>query len=213
MTASTILWNLSLGIFGGLFSGIIVSKVFFIQSNLKKQVEHIEALINRVGYIEGILYGIRVILEFSHDSDIEIDREKKEKGYKTDDEYYAAHSDKRWISAEKLLAQLITEMKHHATCIKDDLLKFSITDKYLIEIITIIKELINDIIKQKDFSFSKIRDSENIIKKLREKYSFYLKKSSKVLWKLLLRDKLILLLLVVFVLLMCGTIIATILQV
>ena len=63
-----ILFNLSLGIIGGIISSIIVSRIFMIQGNYREQLNAFNMLIRKLGYIDGMFFGIRAVLEVSYDS-------------------------------------------------------------------------------------------------------------------------------------------------
>ena len=78
-----ILFNLSLGIIGGIISSIIVSRIFMIQGNYHEQINSFNLLIRKLGYIDGIFWGIRAVLEVSYDTDEKIKNEMIQKGYKT----------------------------------------------------------------------------------------------------------------------------------
>lgn len=74
-----ILFNLSLGIIGGIISSIIVSRIFMIQGNYHEQINSFNLLIRKLGYIDGIFWGIRAVLEVSYDTDEKIKNEMIQK--------------------------------------------------------------------------------------------------------------------------------------
>jgi len=41
------LWNVILGIIGGIISSVIVSRVFFLHEDNQKQLEHLSANVNK----------------------------------------------------------------------------------------------------------------------------------------------------------------------
>ena len=107
------LWNLILGISGGIISGIIVSRIFLIQGDFQNQINSFELLLRKLGYTSGMLFGIRTVQEFSYDSDIKMHNEMKKEGISTEEEYYKAHIDVNWISKDRLVSDLLKECKHH----------------------------------------------------------------------------------------------------
>jgi len=103
------LWNLILGISGGIISSIIVSRIFLIQGDFQNQLNSFELLLRKLGYTSGMLFGIRTVQEFSYDSDIEIHKEMEKEGLSTEDEYYKAHADRNWISKDNLIKNILNE--------------------------------------------------------------------------------------------------------
>lgn len=118
MSIFEMLWNLILGISGGIISSIIVSRIFLIQGDFQNQLNSFELLLRKLGYTSGMLFGIRTVQEFSYDSDIEMHKEMEKEGLSTEDEYYKAHSDRDWISKDKLIKNILNECKKNEYCIK-----------------------------------------------------------------------------------------------
>ena len=189
MTLFNLFWNLTLGIIGGIISSIIVTKIFLIQNNYREQLNQIELLIQKLGYIGGMFFGIKAVLEFSHDSDIEMKKEMEKYGYKTEDEYYAAHSDRNWISKDHLLKQFLEENKKMANAILKDIMNTNISEKNLYFIVEKISNYARKISTIKEYSFSMLRDFDNQDKDILHDYNNYKKRSNRIFIKMILKDK------------------------
>ena len=98
-----VLWNILLGIVGGIISSVIVSRVFFIQGEYQQQTKFVDGIIRKLATIRAYLSVCKSVFEVSYDEDIRIEKEMKDKGYRCEMEYYAAHKDKNWISFKDLL--------------------------------------------------------------------------------------------------------------
>lgn len=148
-----ILFNLSLGIIGGIISSIIVSRIFMIQGNYHEQINSFNLLIRKLGYIDGIFWGIRAVLEVSYDTDEKIKNKMIQKGYKTKNEYYAAHPDDDWISKDNLLNDLLNEIKKIAKSTKDEFLFSNITETNLTILLSKYRDYINSVLSIKSHLF------------------------------------------------------------
>lgn len=207
-----ILFNLSLGIIGGIISSIIVSRIFMIQGNYHEQINSFNLLIRKLGYIDGIFWGIRAVLEVSYDTDEKIKNEMIQKGYKTKNEYYAAHPDDDWITKDNLLNDLLNEIKKIAKSTKDEFLFSNITETNLTILLSKYRDYINSVLSIKKPSFSTIHDLESQSKLITHEFEMYQKKSNKILIQMVLKDKLMIALYIFVILIMLLTIISYLLN-
>ena len=67
--------NLIIGIIGGVFSSVIVTRVFLIRSELEDQIELLRMTVYRFGSIKAFFDVVEVILKLSSDTSSEIERE------------------------------------------------------------------------------------------------------------------------------------------
>lgn len=94
MTIFEILFNFLVGILGGIISSIIVSRVFFIQGEFQQQLRFVEQIVRKLGMLSGYFLAVKAVFEVDYDGELEMKQEMQQKGYKTEEEYYAAHKEK-----------------------------------------------------------------------------------------------------------------------
>ncbi|MBR4090799.1 MAG: hypothetical protein IKK28_08015 [Mogibacterium sp.] len=202
------LWTILLGVIGGIVSSMIVSRVFFIHNEYQTQIKFIDGIIRKVGYLTAFLQSAKAIFEVSYDQDIAIKQEMKEKGYKCEMEYYAAHADKDWISKDDVLMAFHKEIGKTAKSIKDDLSKSHIEDTQLNDLMKDIMHFINEVSAIKEFTFSQInmfmKREQNII----DKYDACLNVSSKKMFGMVVSDKVMIALFIMVALIVVGAIAA-----
>lgn len=213
MSIFLILWNLLIGISGGIISSIIVSRIFLIQGNFQNQLNSFELLLRKLGYTNGMLFGIRTVQEFSYDSDIEMHKEMEKEGLSTEDDYYKLHSDRNWISKDRLINDLLNECKKINTTLKDEILHLQITESELKTILEKLNEYISTLSSTKEMSFSKLNELEKQSKNIIIDYDLYKKNSGKKLFILIIKDKIMIALYVIIFLLIIATIATYLLQI
>ena len=213
MTMFEILWNLILGISGGIISSIIVSRIFLIQGNFQNQLNSFELLLRKLGYTSGMLFGIRTIQEFSYDSDIEMQKEMEKEGFTTKDEYYKAHADRDWISKDKLIMDILTECKKMNSALENELMNLHINEDGLQKISRKLSKYVLDISSTKEVSFSKLNELEKQCKDIINDYDSYKKNTGKKLLILILKDKIMISLYILIFLVIIATITAFILKI
>lgn len=202
------LWDIILGIFGGVISSVIVSRVFLIQSEYQNQLRFVSQNIRRLGIASGYLYAIRAIFEVSYDTDLSIQREMEQRGYKTEDEYYAAHRDKDWIAKKDVLDIFLSELKQIASLIKSDIVGISVDDSHLQEILTDISKYVSSIAALNELTFSKINELVKQFHTISATYENYKRLSTQQIFVLALKDKLMIVVYILFCLLIGGAIVA-----
>jgi hypothetical protein len=200
-----ILWTILLGIIGGIISSVIVSRVFMIQGEYQQQVKFIEHIIRKLGMIAGYLSACRSVFEVSYDQDIRIENEMKEKGYKCEMEYYAANRDKDWISTSDILKTFKSHLLKTAETASEEILNANITDKELNRLLGDIREYLHNIESIKDLNFSVINELRKKEQKLLDEFENCKRVSGKQLIKLVLKDKLMIVLYVLVGLLAAFT--------
>lgn len=200
-----ILWTILLGIIGGIISSVIVSRVFMIQGEYQQQVKFVESIIRKLGMIAGYLSACRAVFEVSYDQDIRIENEMKEKGYKCEMEYYAANRDKDWISTSGILQTFKSHLLKTAEAANEEILNSNITDNKLNGLLGDIREYLHNIESIKDLNFSVINELRKKEQKLLDEFENCKRVSGKQLIKLVLKDKLMIVLYVLVGLLIVST--------
>ena len=150
------LWTILLGVIGGIISSLIVSRVFLIQSEYQDQVRFVDRIIRKVGYISGFLHSAEAILKVSYDHNIQMEKEIKEKGYDSEKEYYAAHTDEDWISKKDVLDVFHQEIAKTTKLIHEDLSDNLVKDTQLNALIRDIVSYVHDVSSIKEYTFSQI---------------------------------------------------------
>lgn len=203
-----VLYTILLGIIGGVISSVIVSRVFMIQGEYQQQVKFVESIIRKLGMIAGYLSACRSVFECSYDQDVLIENEMKEKGYKDEKEYYSAHKDEDWISVKDLLKTFKNEVSKTVESAKKEILNSDIQDKELNILLRDINEHLHDISSAKEFNFSTINQFEKSQKEILKKFDNCKHISGKQLIKLILKDKLMIVLYILVGLLIAFTYLA-----
>ena len=203
-----VLWTILLGIVGGIISSVIVSRVFLIQNEYQQQVKFVEQIIRKLGAVSTYFSVAKSVFEVSYDQDIAMQHEMKEKGYRTEDEYYAANKDKDWISKSALLATFLDEMKKSAKELMNEIANFHIEDSQLTSLLKEVLEYLHKASAIKEFTFAEINENKKSEQSLLNHFENYRRMTTKQLIKLVLKDRLMIVLFVLVGLLIAGTIIA-----
>jgi len=189
-----VLWTILLGIIGGVISSVIVSRVFMIQGEYQQQVKFVERIIKKLGVISGYLNACRAVFEASYDQDIRIENEMKEKGYKCEMEYYVANKDKDWISTRGILKTFKSHLLENAKAAIEEILNSDVTDEKLNGVLVDINGYLHTIESVKELNFSIINGLKEEEKEILEKFETYKSVSGEQLIKLVLKDKIMIVL-------------------
>jgi len=207
MTTFDVLFNLLVGVLGGIISSVIVSRVFFIQGEHQQQLRFVEHIIRKLGMLSGYFQAVKAVFEVDYDGELKMHQEMRQKGYKTEEEYYAANKDKDWISKSALLNTFLLEMKKITKAAEEEIYNSRIVDKQLTEILTHIMEHLSEIDRIKEFSFSQLHELEKKQEDITNRYEAYRRVSGKQLTKLILKDKTMIVLYVLVGIIMVGAIV------
>ena len=213
MSVFQLFGNLILGISGGIISGIIVSRIFLIQGDFQNQINSFELLLRKLGYTSGMLFGIRTVQEFSYDSDIKMHNEMKKEGISTEEEYYKAHIDVNWISKDRLVSDLLKECKKMNTSLKNELMDLHINESGLQKILDKLNKYVSSLSSTKEMSFSKLNELEKQRKEILNDYDLYKNTSRKTLLTLILKDKVMIVLYILVLLIIIATVTAYMLHI
>lgn len=207
MTTFEVLFNLLVGVLGGIISSVIVSRVFLIQGEYQQQLRFVEQIIRKLGMLFGYFQAVKAVFEVDYDGELKMQKEMRQKGYKAEEEYYAANKDKDWISKSALLNIFLVEMKEITKVAKEEIYNARIVDKQLTEILTLIMEHLSEIDRTKEFSFSQLHELEKKQEEIANRYEVYRRASGKQLTKLILKDKTMIVLYVLVGIIIVGAIV------
>ena len=202
----SILWTILLGIVGGVISSIIVSRIFFIQGEYQQQIKFVDGIIRKLGAISAFIQVMKSVLEASYDAQVKKEKEMKEKGYETEAEYYAAHSDKNWIHEDIVLDKINIEIKKVTTSIHTDMMNNPVNDNDLIGLLRRIQVFCNKATSKKEYTFSVIKELEEEQSAIVKQYDTCMKVSGKKLFSLVKRDKVMIITFILVVVLIAATI-------
>lgn len=203
-----VLWTILLGIVGGIISSVIVSRVFLIQNEYQQQVKFVEHIIRKLGSVSTYFSVAKTVFEVSYDQEIAMEHEMKEKGYRTEDEYYAANKDKDWISKSALLASFLDKMKKTAKELINEIANYHVEDVRLTSLLKEVMEYLHKASAIKEFTFAEINESKKSEQTLLNHFENYKCMTTKQLIKLVVKDRMMIVLLALMGLLIAGTIIA-----
>ena len=202
------LWNIMLGIVGGIISSVIVSKVFLIQGEYQEQCKRMEHLLHKLYYIGGFYRTAKAGLEVSYDGELEKQHEMKEKGYRCEVEYYAAHKEKRWISLDDLLEKFMNEVHKIASSAHDELMTSSLSIKAFHPVVAKMERLFSQVSHLKEFTFSEINDFERNLDEITKEFDTIRKVSGKQIFSLIIHNKTMITLFVIVSLLAILTVVS-----
>ena len=201
-------WTILLGIIGGIVSSLIVSRVFLILVEYRRQFKFVDSIIRRLGAISAYLQSAQSILKVSYDQDVEIQKEMKEKGYRCEMEYYAAHADTDWISKKDVLDVFQKQINKTAQSIDDDLRNNPVEDVQLHKLIRSIITYVHKVASNKEFTFSCISQFEKDEQDVLKQYDECQKMSGRKLVKQIIKDRIMIILSIIVAVLIAGTILA-----
>lgn len=201
-----ILWTILLGIVGGIISSIIVSRIFFIQGEYQQQIRFVDGIIRKLGAISGFIQVMKAVLELSYDARVQKQKEMKEKGFKTEAEYYAAHKDQEWISVDFVLNTSSKEIQKVTDSIRAEMMNNPVNDSDLNDLLRKIQVYCDNVTKKKEYTFSVIKELEEEQSAIIKQYDTCMKVSGKKLFSLVTRDKVMIITFVLVVVLIAATI-------
>ena len=173
----------------------------------------LDQLAYKLFIISAYLQSAKAIFEVSYDQDLEIKREMQEKGYRTEMEYYAVHRDKDWIKKSDVLDLFKKEIDNTAKTINSEMADSHVEDKTMIKLLHDIMEYTHEVSSVKELSFKSIESFTKTEQSLHERYDKCVKASGKTLCGLIVKDKLMIILFSLIVILLIGTIVTGLLKI
>ena len=190
--------NLLIGIIGGIYSSIIVSRVFLLREELEEQLNILRKKTYYFGTLTAFFDVIEMILKLQSDTSDEINEE-----IKRDPEYLNTHD---IIHASDVIRTMKLEMLDKTVekiCHEDNPLVLK--QRQFIELKNETIKIVSKYKDIKQFKFKTVDDSKKEIKELEQKYELCLSKRNKYLFAKIFNDKVIIMLCVLFIIL-CASI-------
>lgn len=208
MHAWEIMMSLSIGILGGIVSSVIVSRIFDIVNSINEQLRGFEENLNRLLNIRGMITGIKQVMEFTYDSETKKEMEIKQKGYRSESEYYQAHKEARWIDADVLIMNLLRECQKRGNELLKSISETLATEEQKIqELYRDIHKIINSISQIKNVTFKNLQQVDADILRVEKEFGEYKKQIRKLYWKNIFTDKVVILISLLVVIFLATTII------
>lgn len=203
---SSNLWNIFIGIFSGVISSIIVSKVFLIYGDNQKQLEILETNINKIDFIHGELSAMKKVTEVFHDQEIDMRSRANP---------YEGASDEEIITSQEMTDDL---QKRILVMLKKDIDKINVELNHIFcvnqEAMVVIKsysDYIRRIKKMKACTFSAYNEIDELWNRADKQFEKYARSNKKRLIKQILTDRFLIILCIVVLLIIVTTVITQIL--
>jgi len=203
--------NLLLGIISGIISGILVSRIFLIQAEYQNQIDGFENIIKALSSARMSMEMCRAVLELKYDTSSKAQKEAKDKKYNSIEQYYVNHAEEDWISASDVMNVITGHMDDYIERIKNINVVLDIKENELKGLYNRAISVLSKVEKPKDIDFAKIKDNISMIKQIESDYEKYKKRIGSKLFKMILEDKVMLLILAVFVIVIITCVVINIL--
>ena len=203
---SSNLWNIFIGIFSGVISSIIVSKVFLIYGDNQKQLEILETNINKIDFIHGELSAMKKVTEVFHDQEIDMRSRANP---------YEGASDEEILSSQEMTDDL---QKRILVMLKKDIDKINVELNHIFcvnqEAMVVIKsysDYIRRIKKMKACTFSAYNEIDELWNRADKQFEKYARSNKKRLIKQIMTDPFLIVLCIFVLLIIVITVITQIL--
>lgn len=190
--------NLLIGIIGGIYSSVIVSRVFLLREELEEQLSNLRKKTYYFGTLAAFFDVTEMILKLQSDTSEEINEEIKQ-----DPEYLKTHD---IIHASDVIRTMKYEMLDKTVekiCQEDNPL--ILKRKQFIELRNETEKIVRKYKDIKQFKFKIVDESKKEIKELEQKYEVCLSKRNKYLFARIFKDK-VMIVLCVLLIVLCSLI-------
>jgi len=188
------LLNLLIGIIGGIYSSVIVSRVLLIREKLEDQLEVLKEKRYYFGTLMAFFDVVETILKLQNDTSDEIEEEIKK-----NPAYLKTHD---IINADNLIMSLKNELLDKTIdkiCYQEKPLLLK--EKVFIELLRETEETVKKIKEINPYKFHEIDNSKKQIMELEEKYRSCVKKKGQYLLGLIAKDLFIVILILLLIIL------------
>ena len=173
--------NLMIGIVGGIYSSVIVSRVFLIREKLEDQLEVLKEKCYYFGTLTALFDVIETILKLANDTSDDIEREIQQ-----NPKYLKTHN---IIDADNLIMSLKKELLDKTIDeICDEEKPLVLKEKAFIELLQETKETVKKIKEISPYKFSEIDESRKQIDELEEKYRACVRSRGRYFLGLIVKD-------------------------
>lgn len=188
----SILQNLLIGIIGGVYSSLVVSRVFLIRANLQEQIDFLREKIYYLGSLMAFFDVMEILLKAASDT-----REEMEENIRCNPNYL--NKDDIGDMMRKLKTELLDKSVNNI-CRKTA--PVVLKEKEYINLHNEICDSVKKFSDIKKFTFKDVDDGKKVLEGLNEKYEKCKKKRNILFIRLLFKDAMIIILCVIFLLLL-----------
>ena len=192
--------NLLIGIFGGIYSSVIVSRVFLLREELEEQLSVLRKRFYYFGTLTAFFDVIEMILKLQSDTSDEIVEE-----IRRDPEYLNTHDIIHASDVIKSMKQEMLDKTIDKICNEDNPLELK--QKQFIELRNETEKTVRKYKDIKEFKFKTVDESKKEIMILKEKYESCLARRNRFLLAQIAKDKIMVVLCVVLIVLSVLTLI------
>ena len=203
---SSNLWNIFIGIFSGVISSIIVSKVFLIYGDNQKQLEILETNINKIDFIHGELSIMKKVTEGFHDQEIDMRSRANP---------YEGASDEEILSSQEMTDDL---QKRILAMLKKDIDKINVELNHIFcvnqearVVINSYSDYIRGFKKMKVCTFAAYNEIDELWNRADRQFEKYARSNKKRLIKQIMTDPFLIVLCIFVLLIIVITVITQIL--
>ncbi len=186
--------NLLIGIIGGIYSSIIVSRVFLLREELEEQLNILRKKTYYFGTLTAFFDVTEMILKLQSDTSDEIEEEIKQ-----DPEYLKTHDIIRASDVIRTMKLEMLDKTVEKICREDN--PIVLKQKQFIELRNETEKIVRKYKDIKQFKFKTVDDSKKEIKELEQKYELCLSKRNKYLFVKIFKDKVMIVLCVLLIVL------------
>lgn len=186
--------NLLIGIIGGIFSSIIVSRIFLIRQEYQNQLDILRKNSYCLGSIGAFLDVIEIVLKTSYDTSVEIEK---------DPNYITTHN----LKDEKLLIDALRKELLFKTIAEIDQFNDALilTEPTLYSLHTDTIQFTKDLKNIKEYKFDIVDSSKKQLSELNKRYNKCFKEKSSKYFSLVLKDKIMIVLYIAFIIICIFT--------
>lgn len=174
--------NLLIGIIGGIYSSIIVSRVFLLRAELEEQLNILRKKTYYFGTLTAFFDVTEMILKLQSDTSDEIDEEIKQ-----NPDYLKTHDIVRVSDVINTMKLEMLDKTVERICCDDNPLVLK--QKQFIALRNETEKIVRKYKDIKDFKFKTVDDSKKEIKELEQKYELCLSKRNKYMVAKIFTDK------------------------
>ena len=176
--------NLLIGIVGGIYSSVIVSRVFLLREELEEQLNILKKKTYYFGTLTAFFDVIEVIKKLQSDTSHEIEEE-----IRRDPEYLRTHDLIHASDAIRTMKKDILDKAIEKLCDEDNPLVLK--QKHFIELKNETEMTVRKYKNIDQFKFETIDNAKKEVKELKEKYEKCLRKRNRYLICYIVKDKII----------------------
>ena len=200
-----VFWNIILGVVGSIISSVIVSRVFLLQGDNQKQLEILEANVNKISYIHGELSVLRKVVEIIHDQDVNLRQRIAPYEEATDEDILDSQK-----TMDKVQCEILEMMKKDVDKTNVELGNLFLVNAEAMEVIRCCLEYVRKIQAMKNCSFASFDKLDVLYKNAKQQYETYAVSNRKRLIKQVISDPVMIVLYVIVLLIIVGAIISKI---